>query len=279
MGQGRGTRGDDAMRRTMLLGQGLLLAALSWGCGDDDGTGPQPGDELDVKLESAHYVYRWSGTDPVGVDTLWQERWHAWLLQELALEAGWKIEYRKYRDAAHLKRVTGHDPTGFAETAQHRFHTTQRLDNHEATHVLWVELVGRTPTFFNEGVAVAYHGDPIRDRFDRSVWNGEDIHVVAGRFVADGDVPSLDALLDTNDFWDHAQNTTYPVAGSFVRWLVDQRGIEAFKSFARDVGGGTADPSTVRTRFREAYGEELGARWADWEAFVTDAAAGGGGGP
>lgn len=261
------------MRRTMLLGPGLLLAALAWGCGDD-GTGPRPGDELDRSLESAHYVYRWSAADPAAVDTIWQERWHGWLVQELALEANWKIEYRKYRDADHLKRVTGHDPTGFAETSRRRFHTTQRLDNHEATHVLWVELVGRTPAFFNEGVAVAYHGDPVRDRFDRSIWNGEDIHVVAGGFLADGKVPALDALLDTNGFWDHDQNMTYPVAGSFVRWLVDQRGIEAFKSFARAVGGGTAAPSTVRSRFRETYGEDLDARWVEWRGFAAGAAAG-----
>ena len=255
------------MRRATLLLPGLFLALA---CGDE-GTNPVPGDELDVTLESAHYLYRWSAAD-AGVDTVWQERWHVWVTDRLGLRPGWKIEYRKYRDLAHIQRVTGHPGRGVAEPEKHLFHTVNRLDNHEATHVVWVELVGRTPSFFNEGIAVAHHGDPIRGSFDRAIWNGRDIHEVAAEHVARGDVPALDALLDTDDFWDHDQDVTYPVAGSFVRFLLDEHGVDTFKAFAAGLDGGADPPSRVRARFRERYGRELDERWSAWKRFVTGGA-------
>jgi hypothetical protein len=87
----------------------LALAGMLAAC--RDATGPEA--ELTQRLESEHYVYRFSPGD--AVDTLWQETYHGWLLPELGIESTPKVEFYKYRDRAQIERLTGEDTNGFAE--------------------------------------------------------------------------------------------------------------------------------------------------------------------
>jgi hypothetical protein len=238
----------------------VLLA----GC--DSPAAPRADDALTVRTESAHYVYYSAPGD--GVDVAWQEGYYDWVTAALQIEPGGKLEYRKYRDRAHLERVTGRSTNGFAEPGTPRFHTIWPRDNHEMVHVLVILGLGHPPALFNEGVAVAHQMIPAEGVF-YAQWNRRNVHQIAAEFIAAGRLPPLAQLLESRDFFRFDQEMTYPVAGSFVRFLIDRYGLAPFKSYLH---GRSFDDGAAQTRaaFEAAYGRTLDTAWAEWRAFVTD---------
>jgi len=247
----------------MAAGAGLA------GCGDDS---LRPEDQLVRQGESKHFVYYAAAGE--SVDTAYQERHYAWAMEKLDLTYTQKIAYYKYRDRDHLRRATGEETNGFAEPSRNRFHTIWPMDNHEYVHVVFVSLVGSPPSLFSEGVAVAHHGASISGDFDGPpLWNGTSAHYLARGFLNSGQLPDLKDLAVTNRFWDHDQNLTYAVGGSFVRFLIDDAGIASFKDFSARVNRDDSF-SGIDADFTAVYGESLSVWWDRWKAFLTSAGAG-----
>lgn len=250
-------------KRARLFVCALLLA----GC--DGPAAPRAGDALTVRTESAHLVYYSAPGD--AADPAWQEGYYDWVTAALQLNPGQKLEYHKYRNRAHLERMTGRGTNGFAEPGTRRFHTIWPRDNHEMVHVLVILELGHPPALFNEGVAVAHQMIP-----DEGVlyaqWNRRNVHAISAEYVAAGRVPPLAQLLESPDFFRFDEALTYPVAGSFVRFLIDRYGLERFRSYLR---GRSFDDGAEQTRaaFQAAYGRTLDTAWAEWRAFVADGAA------
>lgn len=242
-----------------------VVAGLPAAC-DSRSTGPAgPEDVLSETGVSEHFLYFWSpGQTPP--DTAYQERHFRWVSEGLGITPAAPLEYYMYRDKAHLKRMTGHDRgTGFAE-GNRRFHVIGSPDNHEYVHALVMSEVGEPPGLFNEGIAVAHHGASFVGDFEGDpLWNGTSARGQVRDIRTRGELPALDDLLENNDFWSHDTNVTYPVAGLFVRYLLDEAGPEPLLSFVRRCPS-NASASTTRTRFREAYGEEIAVWWERWLA-------------
>jgi hypothetical protein len=244
---------------------GVAAVAVTSLSGSGCGSQPlAPEDELSMSMTSAQFIYRWSAGDEAP-DSAYQERHLAWVTAQLGLTPGAPLEYHKYRDLAHLKRVTGHTQgTGFAEAGTYRFHTIWPMDNHEYVHSLVTTLVGTPPSLFNEGVAVAHHGASLSGSFDGDpLWNGGSVHARVRSIRAANRLPDLDDIIESEAFSKKDSDVTYPVAGSFVRYLIDQAGVAPFLEFVahcpRD-----ASAATVHARFRDEYGEELDSWWAAW---------------
>jgi len=70
--------------------------------------------------------------------------------------------------------------------------------------------------------------------------------------------PDIRRLLGAGGFWTQASGKAYTLMGSFVRFLVDTRGIEPFKSVYADGD------------FEAAYGVDAGVLVAEWEAYVDE---------
>jgi hypothetical protein len=88
------------------------------------------------------------------------------------------------------------------------------------------------------------------------------------RLLSDsGTLPQLDALIENDSFQQLDPGLTYPVAGSFVRYLIDTHGpaplIELMARCPRN-----AQASTVRAVFWEEFGEELDTLWSRWLAWL-----------
>jgi hypothetical protein len=248
--------------RWILSSLGLVILAS---CGGDPVT---PTDQLALQAQSDHFSYHYASGD--WVDTGYQERHFTWALAKLELEYGGKVEFHKYRDQGHLKRVTGRSTNGFAEPNKGRFHTIWPQDNHEYLHIVFVTLVGSPPAFFSEGVAVAHHGASISGDFEGPpLWNGASAHSLARGFLLSGSLPDRNDLLVTNRFWDLDQQVTYPIAGSFVRFLIDGGGIEPFKDFCSAAG---RDDSLARIErgFEDVYGEPFQKWWDRWQDFIRN---------
>jgi hypothetical protein len=241
-----------------LAAAALLSFGLSAGCRDTTGADAS----LSETVTTEHYVFHRADGD--AVNTTWQESYYDWLVSALALQPTGRLDYYKYRDRAHLRAVTGRITNGFAEPGTTRFHTIWPIDNHEGVHTLVILYMGHPPALFNEGVAVAHQTDPQAGTFSPR-WNGQDLHTLAHQFDQSGQLPSLASLVRSTDFFSHDPNLTYPVAGSFVRYLLDTYGLAAFKTF---LAGATFEdaPTVTEARFQAAYNRSLATAWMNWRS-------------
>jgi hypothetical protein len=133
------------------------------------------------RIESPTHSYLFSAGD--GVDTATHEAHYRWLIGALGVDPGVKLQYHKYRDRAHLQRVTGRATNGFAEPGTPRFHTIWPWDNHEGVHALVILTLGHPPALFNEAAAVAHQTNP-RAGDTLARWNGEPAAQTRAGFLA-----------------------------------------------------------------------------------------------
>ena len=252
--------GSQVRASPVLRALALTATAALVSCGDDP---LSPADQLSVRVDSQHLIYRMSPGDQV--DTAWMESYWRWLTAQLGVPPQ-KLEYHKYRDRAHMKRVTDRTTNGFAEPGTTRFHTVWPIDNHEIVHVVAIMLIGHPPALFNEGLAVAHQALPA-DGILYPQWNRLHIHDIAKSQLAANVIPPVEALLASTDFFRYNAEAVYPMAGSFVRWLIDQYGLETFRAF---VSGATFNqlPATTSARFEAVYGIPIGIGWNRWKAFL-----------
>jgi hypothetical protein len=75
-------------------------------------------------------------------------------------------------------------------------------------------------------------------------------------------------LVESPDFFSDSENLRYPLAGSFVRWLLDEHGLAPFRTL---LDGAAFDQSAAFTlqRFEQAYGLSLSDAWDAWLAWLV----------
>ena len=145
-------------------------------------------------------------------------------------------------------------------------HTIWPTDNHETIH-LYSSAIGRMTPLFNEGLAVAFQVDPVRgDMTPR--WNNRHVHQIAASFRASGRLVPLASLLTIEQWRALDSQVSYPLAGSFVRYLLDVHG--GIAPLRRLFSGSTqADaPALVRSKFEAAYGRTIEVLEREWHAFL-----------
>jgi hypothetical protein len=249
------------IRHAWRSGTAVALCALA-ACGGADPI--SPADALSVRVESQHLVYFSSPGDQV--DTAWMESYWDFLTGQLG-ESSRKLEYYKYRDRAHITRVTGRATNGFAEPGTPRFHSIWPIDNHEIVHALVILEIGHPTALFNEGVAVAHQMLPAQGVF-YAQWNGVNVHIIAARERAAGHIPAVAAVLESPAFFARGEALMYPLAGSFVRWLIDTHGLATFRGVLESAAFG--DPAFITaTRFSRAYGFPIEQAWSQWQLFLA----------
>lgn len=246
----------------------LLYTCLFISCSKDDPEISEE-DKLTVTFSTMHFDYFQSKSDPDKIDTIWQESYYEWLVGQLNLTIPEKILYHKYRDQAHKKRLTGKLGNGFAELGTFKIHTIWDVDNHECVHIIVTQAIGHPPAIFNEGIAVAYQANYFKYPEFLPDWNGQDFNLLSKNYQKRNDIPSLDKLLGIYSFWDYSPDITYPVSGSFVRYLIDRYGIVKMKSFISK--SDYNDPKDkIRIDFYNIYGFSLENGWAEWVNFIAN---------
>lgn len=238
----------------------VVFASVLLSCGDGGPLVPRPEDVLSVRLESAHGVYHHAPGDHIDVEA--QEAYYEWLFEQFDVQPAEPLVFFKYRDRAHMKEVTGEDTNGWAEIGNFRFHSIWEWDNHESVHALVTALWGHPPALINEGLAMAHQTLPILGRLEPQ-WNGTHVDTLAARFLRQDRIPPLETLLKSVDFFQYDTETTYPMAGSFVRSVLARHGYDPMEAFvaSSDFHGGAAE---FRTDFLAAFGEEIDDAWAVW---------------
>jgi hypothetical protein len=251
-------------RRRVELSCVLLLALSGPGCGGDGSSGPSESIALSAREETASIVFHYAEGD--FVDAARQQAFHDWAVHELGVSPTRKISFNKYLTRNHMGILTGdYGTNAFAVPADFAVHTLFPFDNHEPVH-LYTSLIGQAVGLFNEGMAVAFQTDPYAgDLLPR--WNGEPLHDVARRFEAEERLAPLGSALTTNDFLTIAVEVRYPEAGSFVRFLLDTRGLDSMRMFLA-LSTAADDEETVRENFRRVYSESVEQVEAAWLDFL-----------
>lgn len=138
---------------------------------------------------------------------------------------------------------------------------------HEVVHI----FAPNANRFVAEGLAVYAHerlgGQPAYPNF------GRDLHKAAKPYADWADLPKLDAIVVPKGLLtpDRPQQLkAYTVAGSFVRFLIETRGMEKFRALY------ALTPMVPRERipsdpdrWQAIYGAPLSALAAEWRAFVA----------
>lgn len=245
----------------------FLVLLLFSGCSSDDGY-----EKLKLQSSSSHYNYYYVQDDAITLDTVWMESHYNWVKDKLALEESPLLNYYKYKDKHHLTSSTGKNTNGFAEIGTLNFHSIWHPEGHENVHVLVHNEWGHPPALFTEGIAVALAPQAIYGfgNFNpEPTWNGNKLDEIALSFLEQEQIPDLHALLESNSFHTLDSNLSYPVAGSFVRYLMNEYQLENLKEVFKNTSFFDTSQKLI-TAFSQTYGKELSLCWDEWQQFLTN---------
>jgi len=175
----------------------------------------------------------------------------------LELKLAEKVHFYRYASEEQKARITGRRGIGHAELPR-RLHTLRANHPHELVHLLTATVAPPESVLFGEGIAVHLAGE----------WQGRPLDEIVRELSAAGELPTLATLAEQLSFSRVPESVSYPVSGSFVRYLIETGGMGAFKQiYARH--GRTSNLATLETRLQERYGATLGELETRWHAAVT----------
>ena len=100
------------------------------------------------------------------------------------------------------------------------------------------------------------------------MWQGRTVHTWAATFRATGLLPRIADIVETGAFRGLDANRSYPIAGSFVFFLIESRGMEQTRQFFR-TGSRDSRRSDVEGQFSAAFQLTLGEAETQWLDFVA----------
>lgn len=209
--------------------------------------------EFRLEARTAHVSYFSRGKGRVDV-----KRSEAFLarLSEVFGEApeGWRLEYYLHGSARSVRAAGGAHATGVTDLVAGRIDSVRAFHPHELVHAV-AGRVGRCPVFFAEGIAVALTSE--------ARWGDRGIDDVARTALASG--ARLEPFL--RSFENQDPRLAYPVAGSFVAFLLDRHGIGPLVAFLRECG---PSPRRYERAFRRAFGRSVANATIAWQAALRD---------
>ncbi len=250
--------------RVGMAGFGLLVVSSLLSCGPTGGDVPPSGIEAELTQTTSteHFDFHYVPGD--SVDAPRTEAFYAWISQRLSIVLPAKIQYYKFSGLAQKQRLTGIGGYGHAKPWSYGVFTVWPWDNHEITHV-FTYRVGYPPDLFNEGMAVANQVDPLANSYTPT-WNMVPLHTCAAGLLAAGKLPAFSDVLGTDAFRAVDSNVTYPMAGSFVEYLIEQYSVplvlQLFPAKWNDAG------DVTRARFEQLFGASLESAERDWHSWL-----------
>ena len=247
-----------------------LLANLS--CNDNNGKMiPERNkvvleEELPKHLSSQHFEYYMSQGD--SVDTVFQEKYFNWLINELAVNVNEKIILYKFKDKKQMLKLTGIAFKGYYIPGTNSINIVCSSDNHECVHALVSKYMGMPPAFFNEGIAVAHQASLINSQFVL-LCGDFDFHLESKYYLKNGRIPELMRFLSNSTFLQTDELIRYPVAGSFTRYLIDTYGIKKLKDFIM-ICSCMNDLQEISDKFLFVYNRPIDKAWSEWEVFLRN---------
>ncbi|UCE60375.1 MAG: hypothetical protein JSU63_01230 [Phycisphaerales bacterium] len=154
-----------------------------------------------------------------------------------------KIHYYKYDSIERKMEVTGKQSDAHVEGSE--IHATRWLARHEVT-LMMVDKLGDGVPLLRQGLAVYLEEDEL----------GIDLYKYCSKQARDGLLPSVATIADAAEFVSTPIDRTFPAAGAFVRYLVEEHGLDRLKQLYK-VADRRDSKEVFLKKFKEAYGREL----------------------
>jgi len=140
------------------------------------------------------------------------------------------IHYFVLENRQRMKQLFGFETNGLANPRQNYLaaifsvNSKSVYSNHELFHLLAMNEWGYPKTWVNEGMAV----------YSDNIWHGYDLHKLS-KFLIDSDryIPLKNLI---SRFMEFDNALTYPLVGSFVKYIAESYGIESIKEIWRGKG-------------------------------------------
>ncbi len=215
--------------------------------------------ELGTRVTTEHVTMYYSAESCSEEEAQWIAEEHefqiAQLLKELQLSSTERIESYVYPSASAKNKLMGAGSTNIAKPWTREIHITQQsLEGslkHELVHVLAGEfgmpvIRANLNTSLVEGLAMALEWN----------WGNRTLHQYAAAMLRFSALPDIASVLGTSGFVTQSSSTSYVVAGSFCRYLIDRYGIRLLLQVYRG------------RSFPEVYGKGAGELVDEWKGFV-----------
>jgi hypothetical protein len=206
----------------------------------------EPPHGFQLAAQTQHFLFYSRHGESIDVHEVERSLWKVQRL--LGQELGGRAEYYRYGSTQEVAAHVGPYATGVTLGWLRQIHTVRDCHLHEIVHLVAAQL-GDPGAFFHEGLAVALSG---------SKWRGQALTGVRIPPALRGQkLSSLVASFERAD-----PEITYPLAGSFVAFLIKAHGVARVAEFFRACGDSGAPREAA---FRAAFGvtlDEAGAAWA-----------------
>lgn len=258
----RAGRNVSRTRRIVLLAGGVLLASTYW-FSDDLGFSSSEGfirGELGGEYHSEHFtlVYPKNSLTAEEVERLAarHEFYFSEIARDLRTAPRRKITSFLYASAEQKGRLIGAAGTNIAKPWRRELHVNlndvSRVLKHEMVHIVAADfgfplLRISLNSGLIEGLAMAVE----RVEYD------ETLHRLSAQIFATGLRPDVESLFSVSGFLKSHGGTSYVLAGSFCRYLIDQYGMRRFKWLYRTGS------------FESFYNKELSVLIAEWRTFIS----------
>jgi hypothetical protein len=221
---------------------------------------------LGGRLDTAHVrlYYDRGALTPVAAAALAAEHEARWeqLAEFFAVAPARPIGSYVYASATQKKRLMGAGATSFEDALHDEFHINLASEaphpvlTHEMAHIFAAQIDPWVPVCWkmgiHEGIAVAAEWADESARLEMTP------HEACAAMDSLGLLPVIEETLSAWGFWTQPGARAYTACGSFVRWLVDTRGMPRFHVLWR------------RGDFDAAYGESLPELVAAWRRMLQD---------
>jgi hypothetical protein len=155
-----------------------------------------------------------------------QQRLFEYFAGRLGIESDVVVGYYLYPDTATIKdalSLQGHQYISYDDL---EIHTVNPNDNHEIIHFITDEY-GIPPKAIAEGTVFWLHGK----------WFDKPIDELAAFYLGRGALPSIEKMLNYNQFAMLDPTISWPAAASFVAFIVDRWGTERLIELYKEIAG------------------------------------------
>src|SRR5690554_2749217 len=173
-----------------------------------------------------------------------------------------KIKSYVYRDREQKGRLMGGRRTLVSKLWLHEMHILwQHYGDHKLGHELahiFTEPFGAGPLSLSMQAGVGVNMGLVEGAATAADWpvRDLDLHQASAAMRRLEIAPDIGGIVGASGFWTQSSGRAYTLVGSFVRFLVDEYGVDKFKM------------AYPRGDFKGAYGKSTDALVSEWENFV-----------
>ncbi len=217
------------------------------------------------KKETQHYIFNYhkNSLAEKNIDEIiaLQERCYDYICKFLKVKMNRRIQYFLCETPEEVGKMYGDNEPGNGATKKpDKIYAVYNeklkcIGTHEDAHIISYNTLGDPKqALLREGLAMFF--DKAWWRIPNEAW----VQV----FISRGLYVNLSRLADNQEFYRYSEIITYPIAGSFVNYLISIFGIERFKGFYK-----TIDDNFDKC-FLETFGKSLNHIEEEFITYIQD---------